>query len=95
MPKLMILAAQSAPTISNAVASDGSFCLARSFVGDHAGGDNGNEGVEHDDQSHAHADAQRNVLLRINGFFGGGGDHIEAEEREEHERGSGDDAATP
>ena len=68
------------------------FLLGEVFVGDHAGGDDGDEGVKHDDQSHAHAYTQRNVLLRIDGFFGSGGDHIEAEEREEHERGSGDDA---
>ena len=68
------------------------FLLGEVFVGDHAGGDDGDEGVEHDDQSHAHADAQRNVLLRVDGFLGGGGDHIEAEEREEHEGRAGNDA---
>ena len=66
--------------------------LGKILIGDHAGGHNGHEHVHDDNEQHADTDAQRHVLVRVLGLFGGGGHHVESQEREEHKRRTRQDA---
>ena len=60
--------------------------LGKLFIGDHTGRDHGDQHVQHGDQTHAQGDAARYVAARVLGLLRGGGDHVEAQEGEEHER---------
>ncbi|MPM31024.1 hypothetical protein SDC9_77577 [bioreactor metagenome] len=60
--------------------------LGHLLVAHHAGDDDGDRDVQQGDQGQAAEDAARQGALRVLGLLGGGGDDVEADEREEHQR---------
>ena len=93
-PIEITLAAQSTPLAENAVARFAwpSPAVPQFGVVHHPGQHDGHRDVEHGDDGQRGQDAAWHVALRVLGLLGGGGDDVEADEREEHDRRAGQHA---
>ena len=66
--------------------------IAQLGITHHPGEHDRDRNIEHGDDGQRGENAAGDVALRILGFLGGGGDHIETDECEEHDRGAGQHA---
>ena len=66
--------------------------IAQDGVGHHAREDHRHRDIENGDDPEGGQDSARHVTLRITGLLGGGRDDVEPDEREEHDRGTGQHA---